>query len=149
MARFVSVDAKTVIGELNHARERLRLAGAQALIAAVRDAEDSARNTTTWNDRRALDGTRRTIKGITSVDGFSLKGQLSAGGASRFLEFGTKAHGPVKAKRLVFRIGGTLIFAKWVRGITARKFMREARRVGEQTMDHSVDYFFNRAIHGR
>ena len=147
MARFVSIDAKTVIGELSRAAERLRPAAAQTMIAAVRDAEDSARNTTTWNDRRALDGTRRTIKGTPSVDGFSFRGELSAGGASRFLEWGTKAHGPVTASHLVFRIGGTLIFTKWVKGIEPRKFMAEARRVGEQTMTYSVDYFFNKAIH--
>ena len=34
-----------------------------------------------------------------------------------FLEYGTKAHGPVKAKFLVFEINGVKIFTLWVKGI--------------------------------
>lgn len=47
-----------------------------------------------------------------------------------YQEFGTAAHGPRRAKRLVFRVGGRgpLIFAKWVRGVTPGHFMRDAIR---------------------
>lgn len=36
-----------------------------------------------------------------------------------WLQFGTPAHGPVTAKALRFKIGGKVIFAKWVKGIKA------------------------------
>lgn len=38
---------------------------------------------------------------------------------STYLEFGTRAHGPVRAKLLHWVEDGKDIFAKWVRGITA------------------------------
>jgi hypothetical protein len=49
-------------------------------------------------------------------------------GYAKYQEFGTRAHGPVRAKRLVFQIRGKgpLIFAKWVRGVTPAHFMRNA-----------------------
>ena len=47
---------------------------------------------------------------------------------SRFQEEGTRAHGPVRAKALRFQIRGRgpVIFAKWVRGVKALRFMRRA-----------------------
>lgn len=47
-----------------------------------------------------------------------------------FQEYGTRAHGPVRARFLVFRIRGKgpLIFAKWVRGVTPGNFLRDAIR---------------------
>lgn len=47
-----------------------------------------------------------------------------------FQEFGTRAHGPVRAKALRFRPKGsqTFVFAKWVRGVTPGNFMRDAAR---------------------
>jgi hypothetical protein len=46
----------------------------------------------------------------------------------RYQEFGTRAHGPRRAKHLVFRIRGKgpLIFAKWVRGVTPGRFFQRA-----------------------
>lgn len=43
-------------------------------------------------------------------------------------ELGSRAHGPVRAPFLVFRIrgAGPLIFAKWVRGVTGAHFMELA-----------------------
>lgn len=43
-------------------------------------------------------------------------------------ELGTRAHGPVVASHLVFQIRGRgpVIFAKWVRGVTPGRFMRDA-----------------------
>jgi len=34
-----------------------------------------------------------------------------------YLNFGTEAHGPVTARALRFKIGGKVIFAKWVQGV--------------------------------
>lgn len=47
-----------------------------------------------------------------------------------FQERGTRAHGPVKASRLVFKPKGsqTFVFAKWVRGVKPGNFLSDARR---------------------
>lgn len=57
---------------------------------------------------------------------------------TRFQEFGTKAHGPARAPFMVFtpKGGGRVVFAKWVRGVTAGRFLRnaiEALRTGDFT----------------
>lgn len=46
----------------------------------------------------------------------------------RFQEDGTRAHGPVKAKYMRFKPKGssTFVFARWVRGVTPGRFMRNA-----------------------
>jgi hypothetical protein len=48
---------------------------------------------------------------------------------SIFQEYGTRAHGPVRAQFLRFQIRGVgpVIFTKWVRGVTAAHFMRDAK----------------------
>jgi len=45
-----------------------------------------------------------------------------------FQEEGTRAHGPVTAKFLRFKPKGssTFVYAKWVRGVTAAHFLRDA-----------------------
>lgn len=45
-----------------------------------------------------------------------------------FQELGTRAHGPRRAKRMVFQIRGRgpTIFAKWVRGVTPGLFLTNA-----------------------
>lgn len=43
-----------------------------------------------------------------------------------FVHEGTRAHGPVRAKALRFEIAGRVIFAKRVRGVKARPFLRNA-----------------------
>lgn len=45
---------------------------------------------------------------------------------SMYLEMGTRAHGPVRAKFLVFEIGGKKIFTKHVRGIKAQHILQRA-----------------------
>lgn len=47
---------------------------------------------------------------------------------SHFQEYGTRAHGPRRAKFLRFRVRGKgpYIFTKWVRGVTPLYFMRDA-----------------------
>lgn len=43
-----------------------------------------------------------------------------------FVHEGTRAHGPVRARFLRFEIDGKVIFAKRVRGVSARPFLRNA-----------------------
>lgn len=47
---------------------------------------------------------------------------------AKYQEYGTRAHGPVRAKALRFKPKGssTFVFAKWVRGVTPAKFARRA-----------------------
>lgn len=47
---------------------------------------------------------------------------------TRFQEFGTRDHGPVRAPFMVFRLKGTntIVRAKWVRGVTPGRFFRDA-----------------------
>lgn len=46
---------------------------------------------------------------------------------AKYLEHGTRAHGPVRAKYLRFKPKGssTFVFAKWVRGVRAYRFARQ------------------------
>lgn len=46
---------------------------------------------------------------------------------AKYQEFGTRAHGPVRAKFLRFKPKGSnkFVFAKWVRGVTPAKFMQK------------------------
>lgn len=53
------------------------------------------------------------------------------GPAARYFLFqdqGTRAHGPKRANYMVFKPKGssTFVFAKWVRGVTAGKFVQKA-----------------------
>ena len=43
-----------------------------------------------------------------------------------YIEYGTRAHGPVTARFLRFKIGGKFISTKWVKGIRPRKFLYKA-----------------------
>ena len=43
-----------------------------------------------------------------------------------YLEYGTRAHGPVRAKALHWQDGGKDIFAKWVRGIQSNPVIARA-----------------------
>lgn len=47
---------------------------------------------------------------------------------TKYQEHGTRAHGPVRAPNLVFRAKGTdtLVFTKWVQGVKAGHFFRDA-----------------------
>lgn len=75
--------------------------------------------------------TGEMISGIVveDVTGHPLMAQFkvtSTAPHSGFNEFGTRAHGPVRAKRLVWNGPNGLIFAKWVRGIQGIHFMQRA-----------------------
>lgn len=48
-----------------------------------------------------------------------------------YQEYGTRAHGPVRARRMVFtpKGAGSAVFAMWVKGIKAAHFVRDAVRL--------------------
>jgi len=55
-----------------------------------------------------------------------------------WIEFGTRAHGPVEAKSLRFEIQGEVIYAKWVKGITPYPFLDLAYQMSR---DAIIDIF--------
>lgn len=104
-------------------------------------AEVAARNAAEATARRARDN----IRGAGRIDTGAMIGGIvvepagssalapafrveSTAPHSAYQEEGTRAHGPVRARHLVFRIRGSgpLIFAKWVRGVTGIHFMQRA-----------------------
>jgi len=65
---------------------------------------------------------------------------------ARYLTEGTKAHGPKTAPFLRFVIGGRVIFAKWVRGISKRPFDANAAAAGSQAMSVILNEGAERAV---
>jgi hypothetical protein len=134
--------AKTVAG-----LELLEAGVVQAIGLAMRSgikaAEESAKSTTLFKDKSGE--TRRSIKG--ELTSFS-SGFVSAGGASQFLENGTRAHSIYGNPILRFQIAGQIFYRHMVNhpGTAERPFMAEARRVGEMTIAYGIDYFLGAAI---
>jgi HK97 gp10 family phage protein len=61
-----------------------------------------------------------------------------------FQEEGTRAHGPVRAKMLAWKSkSGQLIFAKWVRGVKARWFMRKGKEEVEAQSNKISQTIYN------
>lgn len=124
------------------ARVRTRLYK-HALVSIVGDVSDhSVRKAATVAAHRARNNiyqlgrvnTGRMAKGIrvrespTSTPIRRRMQIVSEAPYTRFQEFGTRAHGPVRARFLRFKPKGsnTFVFARWVRGVTPGRFMRRA-----------------------
>jgi hypothetical protein len=103
---------------------------------ACRNAANTAKRLAEGNIRSAgrID-TGEMIGGIV-VEDTTRKGMVaqftvtSTAPHSMFQEAGTRAHGPRRAKMLAWtpKGGGPMIFAKWVRGVTALHFMENAAK---------------------
>lgn len=66
---------------------------------------------------------------------------------SRFIEDGTRAHGPKHAKYLVWRGNkGQLIFAKWVRGLRPYKVGTRAINASSDGADRIIQTRFEKAF---
>lgn len=74
---------------------------------------------------------KRDMKGLT-IDFLNITKY------SKFLEDGTKAHGPVKAKALKITLpSGAVIFRTWVKGIEPMPFMYPAAlKAGDKIAEH-------------
>lgn len=107
------------IQDIEQVSFRLQAGVVRALRAATQDAADHAKRTTLFNDRTGE--TRRSIEPIFIVNGNTTRTEVIAGGASFFLENGTKF-------------------------MAARPFMTEARNFGELVLEYYVDHFVNEAI---
>lgn len=122
-------------------------------MARVRVEIDRARLEKLFTDSRneasrngALSASRKVKENITAkgrVDTGAMRNRVGArkgregwwmvqGGApyTSYQEFGTRAHGPVRAKYMRFKPKGsnTFVFAKWVRGVKPGNFFRDAMR---------------------
>jgi HK97 gp10 family phage protein len=62
---------------------------------------------------------------------------------AKYQEEGTKAHGPKRAKMLAWQKGGQWIFARWVRGITGKHFMRTGMEETERQQIKIDQVLFN------
>ena len=138
----MNVNLSRARASLNDLRAGLHQAATLALRAAVEAAEKSAKGTTLWKDRTG--GTRASIKATVLGD----RGFVVAGGASHFLEYGTKAHIIMGRPILRFVSYGTTYFRRMVHhpGTKALYFMEEAKRLGQQTADYGAEYFVSYAI---
>lgn len=124
--------ARGVRIRLNQA-QLTQVVGSQARAAAHRAAHvarSRARNTLSAAGRYDTGDLDRTMT-VKEVTKNELHPQFAVGSPvfyAKFQEFGTRAHGPVVAKKLRFKPKGSdsFVFAEWVRGVTALRFMYKA-----------------------
>lgn len=128
---------------LAHVLAGVQYAAASALVAGMHAAEVSAKSTALFKDRTG--DTRSSIKALVGIN----RGFVSAGGASTFLQYGTRAHRIVaNGKALRFVIGGSTMFRKSVNhpGTAPRPFMTEARDLGEIAAVVAAEDYVARAV---
>ena len=103
----------------------------EAVHEAVTEGAKEARTVRKFKDRTGkLFASIRSR--IDSYDRLSAKGTIEAGANpkapyAKFIEGGTRAHGPVRAAYLHFKVGDRWVRTKWVKGIAPMPFMRQAR----------------------
>lgn len=127
----------------------LELAAGKALVASVDAGEKDARGTKLWNDGEAPAKrlfTRSTIHGWLDLS--QLKGGIRAKGASHWLQWGTRDHGPTSAGVMVWRNKFGTHRAKWVKGIKATHFMSHAQMMAKKTLQYGIEFHINRVIQG-
>lgn len=127
--------------ELGDVRLRLDLGKLEAKVAPMCDAavkRAAIKATQSARDQIAAEGLIDTGQLMNSMRWQSVAGGLFPKYAvgspldhAKFLEFGTRAHGPVTAKALRFKPKGSnkFIFVTWVRGVRPYRFM-------QHTLDH-------------
>lgn len=119
-------------------------AASQALRTAEETSREHAKRTTLWKDKSGE--TRKSIHGEV----YGLRGFVEAGGAARWLEFGTPPHviSGSKGKQLRFAIAGSTLFRSRVhhQGTAERPFMQQARDQGQKVLEYGLAYFVGYAI---
>jgi len=115
----------------------------QAAVLTLRAATDAAvksvKGTTLYKDQSGE--TRRSAE--AQINGLS--GFVQSGGATRFLENGTK---PATEMRTVpMMVNGARIFRRFVHpGTEARPFMAEATKAGQEAADYAAEFYTDYAI---
>lgn len=122
------IDVGETVRTLFQVEGDIYYASGKALEASATAGTKHAQGTTLFKDgtnpkQRLF--TRKSIK--PSVDKLTQKAKITAGGASLFLEWGTKAHGNHP-------------------GITPRPFMQEARDEAEKVLDYGLEYYIGEAV---
>ena len=131
--------ARQALAELETAIDQ---AARIALSAAVKATEASVVGTGLYQNKTGE--TRASVK--TGFEGY--EGFVESGGATIFLENGTKDHGPKNAKFLRFKSEktGGWVFCRWVRGIQPRPFMRVAQAEGQEVANEAGQHYADEAI---
>lgn len=145
MKPFANV--KSSVGDsLKRLADELQAAQLLALRDATSAAQQHAMSTKLWKDGDGVSNPkhlRQNIKAKVSGKKGSVKADRPY---ASFLEFGTKAHGPVTANMLHWHSFGVHHFAKWVRGISPRPFMKEAYLHGLTVQEHAAEHYVSEAI---
>jgi hypothetical protein len=125
----VAVNGSRTIQALRHLAERLSVAADVALRETAYAVEHEATATRAWQDKTGK--TRASIK-ARFIEGRH-RAMVYAGGASHFLEGGTRAHPITGNPTLRFVVGGgTVVFRHTHPGTKATRFMQRARDHGER-----------------
>jgi len=99
-----------------------------ALTESLKVVENECKNTCPIDQGQLRDSVH--IEGPVWLAPLYAEGRVVAGSKdipqAFFQEFGTSAHGPVKARAMHFFWKGEEIFAKWVRGCTPLRWMSRA-----------------------
>jgi len=99
-----------------------------ALIESLKTVEEECKKTVPVDEGELRDSIH--IEGPVWFSPLYAEGRVVAGSKdipqAFFQEFGTSAHGPVKARAMHFFWKGEEIFAKWVRGCTPLRWMSRA-----------------------
>lgn len=138
------VDASKTISSLRLLNAAIHNAAQMALRDAVVETEKNAAATTLWKNQRPL--TRSTIHGTVGIG----RGEVRAGGASHFLEWGTNPH-VIEGRNggmLHFWSNGVEFFRRRVHhpGTRERPFMRTAREHGALVARYAADFYVTYAI---
>jgi hypothetical protein len=110
---------------------------------AIRVTEESGKQSGLFQDRTGT--TRASIRGELQT---TRSGFVSFGGASRFLDGGTRAHVIVGKPILRFVVNGETMFRRMVHhpGTAERPFVRQARERGAQALAYAAEFFVAEAI---
>lgn len=138
----VTAHAERAVAGLADLESLFLQAVGQGLKAGVATAESVAKSTPKWRDRTGE--TRGSIRATYGVR----TGKVVAGGASLFLENGTRAHVIRGNPLLRFVVNGETVFRRMVRhpGTRATHFMQDAKIAGEAAARLHVEHYVSEAV---
>lgn len=153
MAANIEVDGQRAIDSLRSLSNAFRHAVQETTRTVLSETEKHAKETKLFDDKsgagvtRPHEGTRSSIR---AVEEGMTHGFVEAGGAARFLEYGTPPH-EIWAKgggMLRFEVAGTVFYRRMVHhpGTAERPFMQQARDHGQKVADYVAEILVEEAI---